>query len=62
MEVFSPECVLMLVEHGASTDIVDKNHSTPLHLATVNKKPSVIAIICNSNGDINVKDGVSLLS
>ena len=62
MEVFSTECVLMLIEHGASPDISDRNKSTPLHLATVNRKPSIIAIICNSNGDINVKDEVSLPS
>ena len=60
MEVFSTECVLILIEHGASPDIPDKNSSTPLHLATVNKKPSVIAIICNSNGNINVRDEVGV--
>ena len=59
--MFSPECALTLIEHGASTDVWDNHESTPLHIATVNKKPSIIAIICHAHGNVNIKDKVETL-
>ncbi|XP_065065072.1 POTE ankyrin domain family member B-like isoform X2 [Rhopilema esculentum] len=56
VEVFSHQCVLILTEHGASTDVWDCNESTPLHIATVNKKPLIIAVVSNAHGNINIKD------
>lgn len=61
VEVFSPECALILIEHGASTDVWDNHESTPIHIATVNKKPSIIAVICHAHGNLNIKDKVEAL-
>eukprot|EP00794_Sanderia_malayensis_P018859 gene18859-20759_t len=56
VEVFSPGGVQALLEHKAVIDTWDNHMSTPLHIATVNRKTDIVTLISNSNGNLNIKD------
>jgi len=46
----------MLLEHGASVHMRTKNGQTPLHLASLHRFPSVVALLLKFGAEVDAKD------
>ena len=52
----SGEAAQVLLKHGASFHLQNKNGQTPLHLASKNNHPSVVASLLKIGADMDAQD------
>ena len=50
------EMVALLIQHGASLDVIDKDGSTPLHIAAKYGRTNVVEILIRAGADPNKRD------
>ena len=62
MECASEACIDTLLNHGAETNVVDVNLTTPLHLAATHGSISIATLLLERDARVNAPDTVSFFN